>query len=411
MATYAFRAVDLGGVPSRGEVDAETKGQVSEQLRERGLIVLDVSEKNEALKLEKFLDRFRSIKTRDLSVFARQFSTLIASGMPMLRSLYTLEDQTEDERLSDAIAGIRQDVEAGSSLADAMERRPQIFDTLFRAMVRSGESSGRLDDALDRVAFQLEKLDALKREIRSAIMYPAFVFAAAVVIMLAVVIFIVPVFANAFKEAVADQPGESADLPSLTQMMITFSDFLKGYWFIWVPGAIAATIGFFQWKRTDKGRRQWDHVKLRLPIHIGDIVRKAAVARWSRTFSGAVASGVPLLESITLTGQTAGSAAVEQAMEEVYGSVKSGGTIAHPIEQSDVFPAMVGHMVSVGEESGQLEQMLTKIADFYEAEVDTKVKTLTSLLEPAMIVVVGGMVGFIVLAMYLPLFSLYDKIR
>jgi type IV pilus assembly protein PilC len=411
MNTFAFRAVDLAGVPSRGEVDAESKAQVSEQLRERGLIVLDVSEKNEAFKLESVFDRFRSIKTRDLSIFARQFSTLIGSGMPMLRSLYTLEDQTEDERLKEAIAGVRNDVEAGSSLADAMGRRPQIFDNLFRAMVRSGESSGRLDDALDRIAFQLEKMDALKREIRSAVLYPAFVFVVAMVIMLAVVLFIVPVFADAFKEAVADQPGESADLPSMTQFMIGMSNFLKGDWFVWVPGLIGLTIGFFQWKRTDRGREQWDRVKLRLPIHIGDIVQKAAVARWSRTFSGAISSGVPLLESIKLTGQTAGNFQVEKAMREVYASAQSGGTLARPIEEADVFPPMVGHMVSVGEESGQLEHMLTKVADFYETEVDSKVKALTSLIEPAMIVVVGGMVGFIVIAMYLPLFSLYDKIR
>jgi type IV pilus assembly protein PilC len=194
-------------------------------------------------------------------------------------------------------------------------------------------------------------------------------------------------------------------------MMVDISAFLKGYWFIWVPAALGGIFAFFQWKKTDKGRSQWDHVKLRLPMHIGDIVQKAAVARWSRTFSGAVASGVPLLESIKLTGQTSGSAPVEQAMDEVYASVKSGGTLAHPIEEAAVFPPMVGHMVSVGEESGQLEAMLTKVADFYEAEVDTKVKALTSLIEPAMIVVVGGMVGFIVIAMYLPLFSLYDKIR
>jgi type IV pilus assembly protein PilC len=411
MSTYAFRAVDVAGVPSRGEVDAETKGQVTEQLRERGLIVLDVSEKNEAMKLEKVFDRFRSVPMRELAVFSRQFATLVASGMPMLRSLYTLEDQTEDERLSEAIGGVRQDVEAGSSLADAMGRRPQIFDKLFRAMVQSGESSGRLDESLDRIAYQLEKLDALKREIRSAILYPAFVFAAAVAVMLAVVIFIVPIFADAFKQAVQDQPGESSALPTLTQLMVDISAFLKGYWFIWVPATIGGIIAFFQWKKTDAGRAQWDRVKLRLPMHIGDIVQKAAVARWSRTFSGAVASGVPLLEAITLTGQTSGNSEVEGAMDKVYASVKSGGTLAHPIEEASVFPPMVGHMVSVGEESGQLESMLTKVADFYEAEVDTKVKALTSLIEPAMIVIVGGMVGFIVIAMYLPLFSLYDKIR
>jgi type IV pilus assembly protein PilC len=411
MSTFAFRAVDVAGVPSRGEVDAETKGQVTEQLRERGLIVLDVSEKNEAMRLEKVFDRFRSIPMRELAVFARQFATLIASGMPMLRSLYTLEDQTEDERLCGAIAGVRQDVEAGSSLADAMGRRPQVFDKLFRAMVQSGESSGRLDEALDRIAYQLEKLDALKREIRSAIIYPAFVFTAGVAVMLAVVIFIVPIFADAFKQAVQDQPGESSSLPALTQVMVGISNFLKGYWFIWLPAIVGAAVAFLQWKKTEKGRAQWDHLKLRLPMHIGDIVQKAAVARWSRTFSGAVASGVPLLESIKLTGQTSGSYPVEEAMDAVYASVKSGGTLAHPIEESAVFPPMVGHMVSVGEESGQLEAMLTKVADFYEAEVDTKVKALTSLIEPAMIVIVGGMVGFIVIAMYLPLFSLYDKIR
>ena len=411
MSTFAFRAVDVAGVPSRGEVDAESKAQVSEQLRERGLIVLDVSEKSEAMRLESFLDRFRGIKTRDLSVFARQFSTLVASGMPMLRSLYTLEDQTEDERLKDAIAGVRNDVEAGSSLADAMERRPQIFDTLFRAMVRSGESSGRLDDALERVAFQLEKMDALKRQVRSAMMYPAFIFTAAILIMLAVVIFIVPVFANAFKEAVADQPGASADLPTMTQITIGISNFVKDFWFIWLPGTIGGFIAFFQWKKTDTGRAQWDRLKLKLPFHIGDIVRKVAVARWSRTFAGAVGSGVPLLQSIKLVGQTSGNAVVEQAMDDVYASVKAGGTLAHPIEENEAFPPMVGHMMSVGEETGQLEQMLTKVADFYETEVDSKVKALTSLLEPIMIVAVGGMVGFIVISMYLPLFSLYDKIR
>src|SRR3954447_21334927 len=176
MSTFAFRAVDVAGVPSRGEIDAESKTQVSEQLRERGLIVLDVSEKNEAFRFEKLFDRFRTIPMREMAVFARQFATLVASGMPMLRSLYTLEDQTEDERLTGAIAGVRQDVEAGSSLGDAMERRPQVFDALFRAMVRSGETSGRLEESLERVAFQLEKMDALKRQVRSALMYPAFIF-------------------------------------------------------------------------------------------------------------------------------------------------------------------------------------------------------------------------------------------
>jgi type IV pilus assembly protein PilC len=411
VSTYAFRAVDVAGVPSRGEIDADTKGQVTEQLRQRGLIVLDVSEKTEQFRLEQVFDRFRGVKARDMAVFSRQFATLVASGMPMLRSLHTLEDQTEDDRLRDAITGIRQDVEAGSSLADAMERRPSIFDPMFRAMVRSGEGSGRLEESLERVAFHLEKLDALRRQIRSAMMYPAFVFTLAVVVMLAVVAFIVPVFAGIFTEIASEQPGESAQLPLLTRITMGTSTFITGYWFVWIPMTIASFVGFMQWRKTDMGRRQWDAVKLKIPFHIGDVVQKASLARWSRTFAGTVASGVPILQSIKITGQTSGNSLIEETMDDVYDSVRSGGTIAHPVEKSDLYPPMVGHMITVGEETGQLEQMLTKIADFYEAEVDAKVKALTSLLEPLMIVFVGGMVGFIVISMYLPIFTLYDKIR
>jgi type IV pilus assembly protein PilC len=411
MTTFAFRAVDVAGVPSRGEVDAESKGQVAEQLRERGLIVLDVSEQNEQFKFEQIFDRFRGIKARDMAIFSRQFATLIESGMPMLRSLHTLEDQTEDQRLRDAITGIRQDVEAGSSLGDAMERRPQIFDPMFRAMVRSGESSGRLDEALGRVAYQLEKLDALKRQIRSAMMYPAFVFGLAIVVLLVVVAFIVPVFAGVFKEVVAEQPGESSQLPLLTRIVMGFSNVITGYWFLWIPLSVGAGIGFLQWKKTEWGRPQWDTIKLKIPFHIGDVIQKAALARWSRTFSGTVASGVPILQSIKITGQTSGNALIAGSMDQVYESVRAGGTIAHPVEKSDLYPPMVGHMITVGEETGQLEQMLSKIADFYEAEVDAKIKALTSLLEPLMIVFVGGMVGLIVIAMYLPIFQIYDKVR
>jgi type IV pilus assembly protein PilC len=411
MSTYAFRAIDVAGIPSRGELEAETKSQVTEQLRQKGLIVLDVSEKSEAFRFESIFERLKGISMRDLAVFARQFATLVASGMPMLRSLYTLEDQTEDERLADAIKSVRQDVEAGSSLADGMEKRPNVFDPLFRAMVRSGEGSGRLEEALERVAFHLEKMDALRRQIRSAMMYPSFVLVLAVIITMAVVAFIVPIFAGVFEEIASETPGESAELPMLTRITMGFSNVITGYWFIWVPFTVAAVIGFLQWKKTERGRVQWDRAKLRLPFHIGDIVKKVALARWSRSFSGTVASGVPILQSIKITGQTSGNAMIEQAMDDVYDSVKGGGTIAHPIENNELFPPMVAHMVAVGEETGQLEHMLTKVSDFYEAEVDAKVKALTSLLEPIMIVFVGSIVGFIVIAMYLPMFELYDKIR
>jgi type IV pilus assembly protein PilC len=410
MSTFAFRAVDVSGVPSRGELDAGSKAQVTEQLRQRGLIVLDVSEKREAMKIDGAFDRFKSVSMRELSVFSRQFATLISSGMPMLRSLYTLEDQTEDEKIKDAITGLRNDVEAGSAVAEAMDRHPVVFDPLYRSMVRAGEGSGRLEQALEMIAFQLEKLDALRRQIRSAMIYPALVFGFALVVMIIVVAFIVPVFAGIFVEISAEN-GEDSALPLPTQITVGASDLLTGAWFILLPVLAGLTIGFFQWKKTDKGRYQWDVMKLKLPFKIGDVVQKVAIARWSRIFSGTISAGVPILQAVKIAGETAGNGVVEKTMEEVYDSVRRGGSISGPLEKAPVFPVMVSHMVAVGEETGQLEQMLGKVADFYEAEVDAKVKALTSLIEPILIVFVGVMVGFIVISMYLPIFSLYDKIR
>jgi type IV pilus assembly protein PilC len=411
MSTFAFRAVDVAGIPSRGEVDAETKAHVSEELRRRGLIVLDVSEKNEAFRLESILDRFRRVSMRDLAVFTRQFATLISSGMPMLRALHTLEDQTENEMLQHAAAEVCKDVEAGSSLAQAMERHPKVFDKLYRALVRSGESSGQLESALDRIAFQLEKLDALRRQIRSATTYPVFVFCFAAAVLIAVVAFIVPVFVGVFKDIADTTPGVDPSLPAITQVTVKISNAVTGYWFIMFPGIAALFIAFLRFKKTDRGRAWWDRVKLRLPAHIGDIVQKVAIARWSRTLSGSVAAGVPLLQAIKVTGETSGNVMVEEAMDEVYDSIKGGGTIAAPISRSPIFPPMVGHMVAVGEETGQLDEMLSKIADFYEAEVDAKVKALTALIEPLMIVFVGGVVGLIVISMYMPMITVYNNIK
>jgi type IV pilus assembly protein PilC len=409
--TFSFRAMDLAGAASTGELEAESKAQVSDQLRQRGLIVLDVTEKKEPFALEDVFKRWQGIDMRELAIFSRQFATLIASGMPMLRTLHTLEEQTQDEQIKAAVAGVRADVEAGSSLEQAMERHPKVFDRLFRAMVRSGEQSGRLEEAMDRIAFQVERADTLRRQVKSALMYPALVFSVAVVVLVAVVAFIVPVFVGIFEEIAADNPGESATLPLPTQICVTVSDVLTGYWYVVIPVLVGAFFVFFRWKKTTKGSELWDKFKLRLPFKIGDVIQKVALARWSRTFSGSVSSGVPMLQSIRLTGETAGNVVVEQAMEDVYASVKRGGSLAAPIEANPIFPPMVGHMIAVGEETGQLEHMMSKIADFYEAEVDAKVKALTALIEPLMIVFVGGIVGFIVIAMYLPIFSLYDKIR
>ncbi len=410
MSTFAFRAVDLAGAPSRGEMEASSKAQVAEQLRQRGLIVLDVAEQHEAFKLESVFQRFKNVQLRNLSIFSRQFATLIASGMPMLRSLYTLEDQTEDEMLKKAIVGLRQDVESGSSVAGAMERQPGVFDPLYRSMVHAGEGAGRLEEALDRVAQQLEKLDALRRQVRSAMTYPAVVLGLAALVMIAVTALIVPVFVGIYEELAADYPEANNELPLMTQITVGVSKAITGSWYIVIPVLAVLTYLFLRWKKTERGRHGWDRFKLRIP-RIGDIVQKVALARWSRTFAGTVSSGVPILQAIKISGDTAGNAVVQEAMDDVYASVKKGGSIAGPMHEHYIFPSMVTHMTAVGEESGQLETMLEKIADFYEAEVDAKVKALTAILEPLLICLVGGIVGFIVISMYLPMFDLYDKIR
>src|SRR6476659_8331367 len=389
-STFAFRAMDVAGAATAGELEAESKAQVTEQLRQRGLIVLDVSEKKAPFAIEDLFKRWRKVDVRELAIFSRQFATLVASGMPMLRTLHTLEEQTQDEKIKEAVAGVRADVEAGSTLEQAMERHP---------------------DVLDRLAYQVEKADALRRQVKSALMYPLLVFGFAAFALIAIVAFVIPVFAKVFEELAEEHPGEEAGLPAPTQLCVSVSHAFTGYWFILIPGAIGLTVAFFQWKKTDRGKEMWDRFKLRLPAQIGDVIQKGALARWSRTFSGSVSAGVPMLQSIKLTGETAGNVVIEQAMEELYAAAKRGGSLAGPIERDPIFPPMVGHMVAVGEETGQLEHMLSKIADFYETEVDAKVKALTALIEPLMIVFVGGAVGFIVISMYLPIFSLYEKIR
>jgi type IV pilus assembly protein PilC len=409
--TFTFRAMDLAGAATAGEVEAESKGQVSEQLRQRGLIVLDVTEKTSPVNIEDFFKKWQSVDMRELAIFSRQFATLVASGMPMLRTLHTLEEQTQDDAIREATAGVRADIEAGSTLEQAMTRHPKVFDRLFRAMVRSGEQSGRLEEALDRIAFQVEKTDALRRQVKSAMMYPSLIFGFALVVLVAIVMFVIPVFANIFKELAAEHPEEASGLPAPTALCVGVSNLLTSSWYILIPGLAIAFFAFFKWKKTEKGKEMWDRFTLHLPFKIGDVIQKIALARWSRTFAGSVSSGVPMLQAIKLTGETAGNIVVEQAMDDVYASVKRGGSLAGPIESNAIFPPMVGHMVAVGEETGQLEHMLSKIADFYETEVDAKVKALTALIEPVMIVFVGGMVGFIVVSMYLPLFSIYEKIR
>ncbi len=404
MSTFVFKAIDTLGVHAKGEVDAESKQSVADQLKAKGLIVLDIAEKGRANKdIElPFLGR---IKIGDLAILTRQLATMVSSGMTILRALYVLEAQTENKKLAEELVEVRKDVEAGLPLSDALERHPKTFNPLFVAMTRAGETGGLLEDSLLRIADQLEKEESLRRQVKSAMAYPIVIFVFATAVMLGMVAFIVPVFAGVFEEL-----GD-AKLPAMTSFVMGISGIVTGYWYLLILGAVGGGIGFAKWKKTPKGRGMWQRFLLRVPFKIGDIFQKVALARWSRTFSALMGAGVPLLQAIDITSQTAGNIVVEEAMANVTTSVKAGGTIAQPLMESPVFPSMVGHMVKVGEETGALTTMLSKIGDFYEDQVEASVKALTSILEPVMIVFVGGIVGFIVISMYLPLFSVYDQIK
>ena len=402
MSTYVFKALDTTGGKARGEVEADSKQAVSDQLKQRGLIVLDITDKHSSRNIE--ISLMKRVKANDLAIFSRQLSTMISSGMSILRSLYVLEEQTEDKYLTETIVAVRKDVEAGLSLSDAMARHPKVFNPLFVAMTQAGEMGGVLEDALVRVANQLQKDAALRRQVKSAMVYPALVIFFAVGVMMALVAFLVPVFEGVFKEF-------GGNLPAMTQVSVVLSEIVRGYWWALFGGTALLIVTFVKWKKTTWGRRQWDHFRLHILMKIGSIVQQIAVARWSRTLASLTAAGVPLLQALEITGRTGGNAAVEEAMDGVISSVKRGGTIAAPLAQAPIFPSMVTHMVGVGEETGALDAMLDRVAEFYEEQVEASVKALTSILEPIMIIVIGGIVGFIVISMYLPLFEVYNHIE
>ena len=404
MGTFAFKALDVAGVPTRGEIDADDRQVVVSQLRSRGLTVLDIEEQKPTDVGDVFA-RFKKVKAEDLTIATRQLSTMVSSGMTLLRSFHVLEEQTENDKLRDTFTAVRKDVEAGLSLSQALGRHPDVFNDLYVAMVTAGESGGILESTLLRVADQLEKDDALRRQIKAAMIYPGLIASFAGIVLIALVSFLVPVFEDIFKDF-------GGDLPPITKFTVWLSHMFTQRWYVLIVVAFAVVWSFRRWKNSERGQVQWDKLKLKTPMKIGDIVQKVALARFSRTFSGLVAAGVPMLEAIDITGRTSGNKVVEMAMENVEKSVKKGGTLSAPMRAApEAFPVMVVQMIGVGEETGALEQMLSKIADFYEDQVAASLKALTSILEPIMIMMVGAIVGFIVIAMYLPMFQVYDQIR
>jgi type IV pilus assembly protein PilC len=403
MATFAFKAVDLAGMPQAGEIDGADKKTVTSELKAKGLKVMALEEKKSGLKMELRLTPKR-VKASEMTVMSRQLATMISSGMTLLRAFYVLEEQIENQMLRETVGAVREDIEAGLNFSDALERHPKVFNPLYVAMVRAGEAGGVLEESLERISDQLEKDDSLRRQVKSAMAYPIVVFTFAVAVLIGMIAFIVPVFVGVFEDF-------GGDLPAITKFTVALSNLVTGQWYILLAVTIGGFVGFRKWKSSSWGRPQWDAFRLRIPFSIGKTVQKIALARWSRTFSALYGAGVPIMQAIDVTGQTAGNEVVNKAMAAVIESVKSGGSIAAPLKDAPIFPPMVTQMIAIGEETGNLDTMLSKVADFYEDEVAAAIKALTSILEPVMIVLVGGIVGFIVVAMYMPMFKVYDAIK
>jgi type IV pilus assembly protein PilC len=403
VAAYAYTAINAQGISSSGEVHAPTADAAREQLRVRGLMPEKISEIQSAAE-GSFSTPVKKVKPKSLQIFSRQFATMIDSGLNVVAALNILEDQTEDKYLAVIIHELRQDVEGGLLLSQAMGRHPKVFNRLYVAMVEAGEAAGILDQVLDRVAFQIEKETQIKRRVKGAMIYPTLVLTFACIVLTALLMFLVPVFTKIFAQL-------GGQLPPLTRFVVALSNLLRHDWFVIFPLVIILVVGFVKGKKTDGGRRVWDQLKLRIPMKIGDVVLKVTMARFSRTLSTLVAAGVDIIKALEITGQTAGNWVIEDALAEVRTRVHAGVPIAQPLLDNPVFPPMVAHMVRIGEETGELEKMLSKIADFYEDEVDASIASLTSIIEPIMMIGVGAMVGVIILSMYMPMFKLLQLVK
>jgi type IV pilus assembly protein PilC len=403
MAAYSYTAINSVGLELSGSINAADRDAAREQLRVRGLLAQNLVELP-ASGEQSVRTAFKKIKPKSLQIFSRQFATMIDAGLSVVSALVVLEQQTEDKYLGAVIKELRADVEGGLLLSQAMSRHPKVFSRLYIAMVEAGEAAGILDQVLDRVAYQIEKETAIKRRVKSAMIYPTMVLIFATLVLIGMLMFLVPVFVKIF----ADLGGS---LPTLTQWVVNVSDFLRGNYYIVFPVLAAFALTLRKLKRTEKGRQVWDQIKLKIPMKIGAVVLKVTMARFSRTLSTLIAAGVDIIKALEITGQTAGNWVVEEALADVRNQVQEGIPIAEPLATNPVFPPMVSHMIKIGEETGELEKMLSKVADFYEDEVDSSISALTSIIEPLMMIGVGLMVGVIIISMYLPMFKMLSLVK
>ena len=403
--TYAYKVRDKAGRTVEGTLEADSSALVANKLRQMGYVPITI-DKKQSRSLNRDLNipgLGGGVKIKEVSVFSRQFATMINSGLTLLRSLQILASQTDNKVLAGVIDEVRQDVESGSSLSHALAKHPKIFSRLYVAMVKAGEVGGILDEVLAQLATTIEKQVELRSKIRSAMTYPIAVLGLVILILSAMMLFIVPMFKGLYKNL-------GGKLPLPTRILIAVSTWFVTLLPVIVVGSILAVIGIKKWVATDKGRARWDAIKLRLPI-FGALVHKTAMARFTRTLAVLLRSGVPILECLEITAETVGNAVVSKGIRDVQTGVKVGEPIARPLEQHSVFPPMVVQMMAVGEETGALDELLDKVANFYDQEVESTVDALTSLLEPLLIVVLGGAVGSMVISLYMPMFNTIKMIK
>lgn len=399
MARFAYVGVTTGGKQVKGELQAANRNEVASLLRKKKIRPISIKAGAIELKLP-FLDR---VKLQDISRFTRQFSAMTSAGLPLVQCLDILGGQTDNKILGTAVKQISSDIQGGNTLADAMQKHPKIFNSLYSNMVAAGEASGSLDTVLTRLADYLEKSDALIRKIKGAMTYPAIVMSVAVIATIVMLTFVVPTFAKMFEDT-------GGTLPMPTRIVMGLSNFLQSFmWLIVlsIGGIIFAVISYY---KTEDGKMRIDGIKLKLPI-FGDLERKSAIGRFSQTLSTLLNSGVTILDALNITAKTAGNKVVEKGILRTLERITGGLTIAEPLKETGIFPPMVIHMVAVGEKTGDLADMLKKVSDFYQEEVDAAVEALTSVIEPIMIIMMGGIIGGILLAMYLPMFDMMSAVH
>ncbi len=397
MGTFTYTARSFAGDLKTATLEASSRDDVIAQLRRQRLSVVKIDEQTQKK------PRRGHVKMRDVVIFTRQFSTMINAGLPLVQALTILAEQSQNKTLSDITRKVVFDVESGHTVADAMGKHPQAFSPLYVNMVAAGEAGGILDTILMRLATFMEKNDALVRKVKGAMIYPSVIMSVAGIAVTVLLIFVIPVFENLFSSA-----GLALPLP--TRIVMGMSRFLKGYWYLVLAGALTIWFSYKRYAATPDGRLKLDRLLLNVPV-LGDVLRKSAVSRFTRTLGTLVSSGVSILDGLEITARTAGNRVVQDAIMESRSSIAGGDTIAAPLKKSGVFPPMVISMISVGEQTGGLDEMLSKIADFYDDEVDAAVGNLLSLLEPVMIVFLGVVVGGMVVSMYLPIFDMINAVQ